>query len=392
MKSYKQLFSRTLKAAPERLHFAAHSHHLWPDASYEGHLRAWEDASRLADRKWEKVFEDVIPTAQNHIAGELGLPDRSTLAFGTNTHELLLRLFSAKNARTPLAVLTSDGEFHSFRRQAARWEEQGLVHRHIVPCEPFGTFTDRFLSAVEEIRPDIAFVSHVMYQTGLRFDGIDALAPYAQPDGTWVVVDGYHAFMAMPVDLSRVADRVFYLGGGYKYAMAGEGAAFLHAPPGFGAKPGDTGWFAEFADIEANKTDVPYSKDGMRFMGATFDPSGLYRFNAVREMLLAEQLDTQTIYSRVQTLQDQMEAAILSGRMGRLREAKLLRPNSSGSRPRFIALRDDRASTWKALLMEHDIVTDARGDVLRIGFGLYHDEIDIPQLTERMARLAFTSS
>ena len=67
MKSYKHLFSRALAVAPGRLHFAAHSHHLWPDASCDGHLAAWEDAAVLADRKWEKIFGEVmrkLPGAQ----------------------------------------------------------------------------------------------------------------------------------------------------------------------------------------------------------------------------------------------------------------------------------------------------------------------------------------
>ena len=38
-----------------------------------------------------------------------------------------------------------------------------------------------------------------------------------------------------------------YLAGGYKYAMAGEGACFMHCPPGFGARPRNTGWYASFA-------------------------------------------------------------------------------------------------------------------------------------------------
>ena len=55
------------------------------------------------------------------------------------------------------------------------------------------------------------------------------------PDGPWVVIDGYHAFMAIAEPLGALAARsVFYLGGGYKYAMAGEGAAFMHAPPASG--------------------------------------------------------------------------------------------------------------------------------------------------------------
>jgi selenocysteine lyase/cysteine desulfurase len=37
--------------------------------------------------------------------------------------------------------------------------------------------------------------------------------------------------------------------------------------------------------------------------------------------------------------------------------------------------------------MEQDIVTDVRGDVLRIGLGLYHDEEDIDLFAERAAAL-----
>ena len=99
MKSYKSLFSRAIAASPGRLHFAAHSHHLWPDASYDGHMEAWNDAAALADRKWEKIFGDVVPRAQRHIAAELNLPDPNAIGFAPNTHELLVRLFSKQRPR-----------------------------------------------------------------------------------------------------------------------------------------------------------------------------------------------------------------------------------------------------------------------------------------------------
>lgn len=54
--SHKSLFSRALSAVPERLHFAAHSHHLWPDASFEAQQQAWVDANLHADHKWDLVF------------------------------------------------------------------------------------------------------------------------------------------------------------------------------------------------------------------------------------------------------------------------------------------------------------------------------------------------
>jgi len=377
VKSYKHLFSRALAAAPGRLHFAAHSHHLWPDASYDGHMQAWEDAATLADRKWEKVFGEVIPRAQANIAAELRLPDPRTIGFAPNTHELLMRLFSARKPG-PIEVLTTDGEFHSFRRQSTRWEETGWVKRRIVPCEPFETFTGRFLAAMGEKTPDVAFLSHVMFKSGLRFDGVDELASYARPEGAWVALDLYHSFMAIPCDFARVADRVFLLGGGYKYAMAGEGAGFIHAPPGYAPRPSFTGWFADFGAMEGKQGGVAYGADGSRFLGATYDPTGLYRFNAVCAALTKEDVSTADVTARVAALRAPLEAAIEAGEAGVLREALLLRPNASAPNARFIALRHAKAVEWKAKLMAANIVTDARDDVLRIGLGLYHDPDDIP--------------
>ncbi len=381
MKSYKHLFSRALAVAPGRKHFAAHSHHLWPDASFDGHMEAWTDAAALADKKWNRIFGEVIPRAQENVARELNLPDPTTIAFAPNTHELLMRLFSARKAG-PIEVLTSDGEFHSFRRQAARWTEDGWVTTRVVPWEPFETFTERYLAAMREKRPDIAFLSHVMFKSGLRFDGVDELASYAAPDGTWIALDLYHSFMALPCDFSAVADRVFLLGGGYKYAMAGEGAGYIHAPPGYAARPSYTGWFADFVAIEAKQHGVAYSADGGRFLGATFDATGLYRFNAVCAMLAREGLSTAQITARVAALRAPLTQMIEAGGAGVLREAQILRPNAHGPNARFVSLRHPKATAWKAALMDADIITDARDDVLRIGLGLYHDEEDVPAFCE----------
>jgi len=387
LKSYRHLFSRALAAAPGRIHFAAHSHHLWPDASYDGHVEAWDDAAALADRKWDKIFGEVMPRAQANIAAELKLPDPRTIGFAPNTHELLMRLFSARGPGV-LEVLTSDGEFHSFRRQSARWEEQGWIKRRIVPCEPFETFSERFLAAMREKRPDIAFLSHVMFRTGLRFDGIEELASYASPEGAWVALDLYHSFLAMPSDFSMVADRVFLLGGGYKYAMAGEGAGFIHAPPGYAERPGYTGWFADFGAMEKKQGEVAYGEDGSRFLGATYDATGLYRFNAVQAMLMDQGLDTSAISARCVTLRAMMDEMIASGEAGAtLRKAEVLRSNPAGAQARFLSLRHTDAVQWKSALMAANVVTDARDDILRIGFGLYQDQADVPAFCAAVKRV-----
>ena len=384
--SFKRLFSRALAAAPGRLHFAAHSHHLWPDASFDGHMQAWTDGIELADTKWDKVFSEVIPEAQAHVCGELGLPDPANVVFSSNTHDFLIRLVSAWPGR-PVRLLTTDGEFHSLRRQAARWEEAGDAVVTRVPLEPRDTLADRFLAEAGKGGHDLIVVSHVFFRAGLIFERVAELAALARPEGPWVLLDGYHGFMAIETDLGPVADRLFYVGGGYKYAMAGEGAAFLHAPRGFGERPVLTGWFAEFGDLQGPPGGVGYTTDGGRFWGATFDPSALYRFNAVRRMLDAEGLTTAAISAHADGLMARFEQAVRSGEAGPLDQAEVLNPTGPGPHARFLALRHPQAQGWKAALLAAGVVTDVRDDVIRFGFGLYQDEADVAALTAACRRV-----
>ncbi|MBJ7510695.1 class V aminotransferase [Brevundimonas sp.] len=378
--SFKPLFSRALSLAPGRLHFAAHSHHLWPDASFEAQQQAWLDANLHADRKWDLIFGEVIPRAQAEVAGELGLPSPDSLVFAPNTHDLLLRVFSAIERR-PVRILSTDGEFHSFRRQAERWEEAGQAVVTRVALDPFDTFADRFVAAAQGGDYDWVVVSHVFFRTGGLFDRIEALAVLARPEGPWVLIDGYHGFMATPTDLSGVADRVFYVAGGYKYAMAGEGACFLHAPDGFGARPVITGWFAEFGDLSGPPGGVQYRPDGGRFWGATFDSSALYRFNAARGMLSQAGLTTEDVAEHGRALALQFQAAVGAGEAGVFGEAEILNPVvGDGTRARFLALRHPNAQAWRAALLAAGVVTDVRDDVIRVGFGLYQDAADVDRL------------
>lgn len=381
--SWKRLFSRALGTAPGRLHFAAHSHHLWPDASYDGQIAAWEDAARLADNKWDKVMGEVWPEAQDHVARELRLPDPSSVVFASNTHDFLIRIVAAANGR-PVRILTTDGEFHSFRRQSARWAEDGTVALTAVPLEPFETFEDRFLARARQECFDLIFLSQVFFGSGAVLRDPSALAALSRPEGPWLVIDGYHGFMAVETDLAAIADRTFYVAGGYKYAMAGEGAAFLHAPSGYGERPPLTGWYAEFAELSAPPGGIGYATSAMRFMGATFDPSGLYRFNAVQRMLRGEGITTAVAADHVRKLQgefvDRLPDTVFA-------KATILNPVGEGPHARFIALRANEAQDWCRALADRHIITDVRGDVLRIGFGLYQDREDLHRFLAEAARI-----
>jgi len=390
MTARKDLFARTL-GVPGRLHMAAHSHHLWPDVTLDAQVDAWRDAAVLADHKWDKVFGEVYPDAQGLVARELKLPSPETVVFAPNTHTLLAGLLSAiakpESGRRPVRVLSTDGEFHSFRRQAQRWVEAGEIELTLIDSEG-PDFAERFITAARGGAYDLIFVSQVFFKTGLVFDRFGALADLARPEGPWVVVDGYHGFRAVPTDLSAVAGRIFYLAGGYKYAMAGEGAAFLHAPPGFGPRPALTGWYAEFGDLEGPAGGVGYARDASRFLGATFDPSGLYRFVAAGRMLEAEGLTTAVMARHAARLKSVLLAKIALGEAGPLKDATVVNPLGVGPSARFLALRHADANAWKQALADRGVVVDVRDDVLRIGLSIYHDEADVAAFCATCAALS----
>src|SRR6185295_7501104 len=134
-----------------------------------------------------------------------------------------IRLVTAAPRRRPgpLRVLMSDGEFHSARRQFARWAEAEWLALELMPTKPFETFSDRFLSTAQKGEHDFIMVSQVLFNSGRLFAQVDQLAALGSPEGPWVIIDGYHAFMAIDRPFTPAAGTsAFYLGGGYKYAMA----------------------------------------------------------------------------------------------------------------------------------------------------------------------------
>ena len=376
--SLKPGFGRFLTSDPERLHFAAHSHHPWPDVSYEAHTRAWRDAAEMMDDKWDHIFGTVMPRTRERIATLLGLADRDTLVFAPNTHELVVRLFSC--FEPPVRVLSTDAEFHSFTRQSRRWEEEGLAIVDRVPARPFDTFAERFTREARSGAHDLIFVSQVFFDSGFVVPELDRIVSSISEERAFVVIDGYHAFMALPVDLGAIQERVFYLAGGYKYAMSGEGACFMHCPPGYGPRPVNTGWYAGFGQLESGVSrQIPYNDDATRFMGATFDPSGIYRMDAVLGWLASEGVGPGQIHDHALGLQHRfLEDA---GPLGRLI------PPEDLERGNFLTFETGDAESLYRRLHDRRVITDHRGDRLRVGFGIYHDHTDVDRLVEIVGSL-----
>ncbi len=222
----------------------------------------------------------------------------------------------------------------------------------------------------------------MFFDSGFRVRDVERIVRSSPDPETFILIDGYHGFMAVQTDLHAVANRAFYLAGGYKYAMAGEGGCFLHCPPGYGPRPRDTGWYAGFSVLETGGGDVPYTEDGSRFLGATFDVSGLYRFNAVQDWLHAEGRTVADMLAQVRGIErvflrelDRTGAAVSSSDLLVADEER---------RGRFLAFRTASAGKLTTALAVQNIIADYRGDRLRIGFGIYHNEGDAIRLARAL--------
>jgi selenocysteine lyase/cysteine desulfurase len=301
-------------------------------------------------------------------------------------------VFSALKQKTPLRLLTTDSEFHSFGRQLKRWEETGDITAVRLKADDIlhdrETWLEKTQAEIHSGHYDVVFLSKVFFNSGLSLSSSDLtrLIKHA-PSATTIIVDGYHAFAAIPTDLSSLEGRIFYLGGGYKYAQAGEGVGFLVVPQG-AWRPIITGWFAEFAQLSAvTPGAVPYSQDGMAFWGATQDPTGWYRFNAVWDQWenLGESIPS--LHEKVTQLQRHFIQTLQNGPHMLQHLRPLFNPDLSnhGHFLTFEAASEMAATTLRQELLQRQIYIDQRGNRLRFGFGVYLDLADVEALRKKIS-------
>jgi selenocysteine lyase/cysteine desulfurase len=389
----KKYYSHFLKDHKGNLHFAAHSHHFWPDVTREAHLQYWDDCALYSDEKWNKIFGEVIPKAQKHIASILNLKDSNQITFAPNTHELGTRILSLFYGRSSLSILTTSSEFHSWRRQLQRLTENSSFKVQAVSTSRIlkdrRSFLDELIEGLKK-SPDIFFISQVFFDSGIALTDDELLElNSACSDKTIMVIDGYHGFAAIPTDLSRLEGKVFYLGGGYKYAQAGEGVGFIVVPKGEW-RPAYTGWFAEYGELSRPPgAEVGYTNDGLAFMGATQDPSGLYRFNAVWDLFYEEKISVRNMHEYVLDLQQ----SFLKGLPEGLLKAYHLTPlypekiDWHGHFLTYEAPEERIAKAFQEDLKNVRILVDRRSKRVRFGFGLYQNHTDVMMAANELKTL-----
>jgi kynureninase len=340
----------------ERILLTGHSHQAWPDVAFEAQQQAWLDTAEYVDDVWEKAFEKANEVRRGFARLLDDSPDRIALA--PNTHELVVRFLSALPLKKRPKLITTDGEFHTIRRQLDRLSEEGIEVVKVA-ATPAATLAER-LAAVVDDKTAAVLVSAVLYTNAHIVPNLRATLEACERHGAELLVDAYHALNVVPFSLKKERlDQAYVVGGGYKYCQLGPGNAFLRFPAETTLRPVFTGWFSEFTDLTkapGGGGRLQYGPGPARFAGATYDFTSHYRGAAVFRFFEAWQLTPERLR---ELSQHQLEL---------LAKAAGLDPGvPQGAIGGFLAIPVSRAEGIQMKLRTQNIWTDYRGDTLRLG-------------------------
>jgi kynureninase len=350
----------------ERLLLTGHSHQAWPDAGYDGQLEAWTDAAAMVDDKWGRAAV-MASRLQRGFARLLG-DDPSRIVPGTSTHELVVRFLSALPLATRPRLVTTDGEFHTLRRQLDRLAETGRLEVVKLAATPVDTLAGRLIDTVND-RTAAVLLSSVLFTNAHIVPGLGGVAARCRRAGVELLVDAYHHLNAVPFAIEQDGlGAAFVVGGGYKYCQLGEGNAFLRVPPGRDdLSPVVTGWFSEFARLSDRPGGgVGYGEGAARWAGSTYDPTSHYRAARVFDFHEAQGLTPEFLRAVSQHQIGRLSAAFDALDLD---PALIARDRSAplAAVAGFLALTSPRAAEICAALKARGVATDSRGDVLRLG-------------------------
>jgi kynureninase len=365
----------------ERILLTGHSHQAWPDCGFEGQKRAWLDTAEYVDDVWEKAFEKGVEVRRGFARLLDDSPERIALA--QNTHELVVRFLSALDLRKRPRLVTTDGEFHTIRRQLDRLAEEGIEVVKVAAV-PAATLAERLATAVDD-RTAAVLVSAVLYTNAHIVPNLRVVLTACQRVGTELLVDAYHALNVVPFSLTNEGlDGAYVVGGGYKYCQLGGGNAFLRIPEDCTLRPVVTGWFSEFAELAESPRAgrVGYGTGAARFAGATYDFTSHYRAASVFAFFEEQQLTPE----KLRELSQHQVGLLASGFDALGTDPAVISRDRSvplSALGGFLALRTPEAARLSAALRERGVWTDYRGEVLRLG--------PAPYLTDRQISEAVMS-
>ncbi|MBU6414522.1 MAG: aminotransferase class V-fold PLP-dependent enzyme [Planctomycetes bacterium] len=208
---------------------------------------------------------------QNHfrasIASLLGLSRADCVVPKTSAGQGLRAVLNACREDEPQIVATR-GEFDSCDFILKTYRVRGRAAVAFV--EPDASGMIHADAVIESISPKTSLVllSQIFYSTGQVLEEIPRICARAHECGAVVILDCYHSFGVIPIDIAALGID-FAIGGSYKYTRGGPGACWLAISPEIVdrgharlAPTLDTGWFAKLDAFAYQRPEIPHRAAG----------------------------------------------------------------------------------------------------------------------------------
>jgi kynureninase len=256
-------------------------------------------------------------------------------------------------------VLSTRGEFDSIDLVLKQYASLGRIEVDWVEPDAEGLFS--VPGMMEHLRRgvDLVVISQVMFMNGQVVHDLERLADACHTVGAKLLVDSYHAIGVFPVDVAAMRTD-FAIGGSYKYLRGGPGACFLYLSPEIlasGLRPLDTGWFARENTFGYERPDPPLLRaGGDAFLESTPPVLTYYQARSGQQFTLAMGIERVRDYGRKR----------LNQLKGYLADAGIDAIGGDAGHGAFLAVRHRNASDLARKMAESNVITDARGEWLRL--------------------------
>lgn len=366
----------------DRILLTGHSHQAWPNSAREGVIQSYIDAAIEVDDKWNLAFEksDIVRARFAKLLND----DKDNITLAANTHDLLIRFLSSLDLKNRNKIITTDGEFHTVRRQLDALNGNYITLKK-VSRDDISSLSERVAGEIDD-KTSAVIISKVMFQDAAIVENLSIIAEKCEQFGAILYIDAYHALNSINFDLQKEKlNNAFITGGGYKYMQFGEGNCFLRIPPNYERMPLITGWFSEFTAIaEKNHNGVNYGEKHWAFAGATFDPVSNYRAASVVEFFEKQDLNIDLLRNiylyQIETLNNAFITKHFDEKVIKFDGRDI---NNFGG---FTVFKSKFAERITQELRKVNVFVDFRGENIRFGPAPY---LNTEQLSESIDKLEF---
>ena len=349
-------FSRVLAAHRDRIYLANHSLGRPLDAMQDdvaSALAAWY--ARLGDA-WDEWMVE-IDAFRSRLATLLGASRPDCVVPKTSAGQGLRAVLNAHDE--PIRVVATRGEFDSLDLILREYARRGRIELTLVAARDDGHFDAADVLAAITPRTRLVVISQVMFETAQVMPGLPDIVARSHEAGARVLLDVYHALGVFPVDVARL-DVDFAVGGSYKYLRGGPGACFLYIAPRVldaGLRTLDTGWFAKASPFSYARPDPPrFGEGGDAWLEST--PPVLPFYQARAGQMFTQSMGVERL--REYSLSQQRQLIVL------LAERGIAARGGEEDRGAFVVVRRTDAVALADALASRNVITDARGEWLRL--------------------------